>query len=205
MPCCKKEVERQSNWILTAKAHENDPEDIFERIKGHWELIASISALISGFTYIVASNSKPDWDFPDILVGGISRDALYGVISFVTFMIATASLLLAAILIGFLKVVGKEHAVKFVTEFAQDRTLYYPEKLMILSVLLMFLSALISLGGYYDWPTFVVAIIITVIIVTFLGRRMNKIQAFTNKIMKEPLQQNHINEDIPTALSTATQ
>ena len=157
---------------------------VYERVKSHWELQASIAALVSGFAFIVVTGSA-DFKYTHFWGTNISRVELYGFITFATFSLATTSLILSALLLTNFKVAGEENVEEYLTHCIETRIFYLPEGLLIYSIIFMLISAIIAMGGFYSWITFVLDVTILCLLMIFMINKWINIRKFTTKLIQE--------------------
>eukprot|EP01084_Bolivina_argentea_P227070 383516_1 len=153
---------KYTEWPLLAKNDEITNEDLYERLEKYWSMVASLSGLIAGFTYVITNQE----------IGFISEDAhtrreVFGCIGVGTFLTALIATILALTLYGYLNLGGLKHVKWFVIRYWMF--IDAPLVLSVLSLILMLSGTLVAIGGLYGNSVYVAAIVIGAILVLPTG------------------------------------
>lgn len=137
--CHLQSHEQQGNMSLIDQLH--------QRLKDYWILVANVSGLLSGFAYVV---STAGIEFGEGSIVGVKLRDIYAFLITTSFITSLAATLLATLLYGTLNVLGPEHSKQFVKKY------YWicgkPLTLCIIGVFFMMLSQLPFLAtAYHVW------------------------------------------------------
>eukprot|EP01083_Nonionella_stella_P141556 436486_1 len=99
-------------WLALSKVL--PPQELQQRLKDYWSLLANISGLTSGFAYVV-SNSEVD--FGDEMVGSVKRGDIYGFLITTSFLFSLGATMLASLLYAMVNILGPKGTVQFVQKF----------------------------------------------------------------------------------------
>lgn len=149
-------------WLNLVEAHTVKEEELHKRLESNWTAVAGVSGLITGFTYVV---SNTDITFGQDGPLSEYRHDLFGLFSMLSFLTALQATLFSAGLFGMINLLGEENTNWFVQQ--NWYIIDLPLICCIVSIALMLISALISIGGIVsNWVYYT---ILTVGVVAGLG------------------------------------
>jgi len=155
----------QSSWPMVAKRVSK--EEYGSRMKSSWELVASMSGFISGFTYIV-SNGVPEYHYETIAVVQVNRQAVFTILVMIAFIFSLLSTLLGFLLVATLDMIGLENAQ--ILRERHEGLCNAPQNYMVLSIFVMLVSTIISIGGVSGPWVFSVCFLFGVFFVFYITR-----------------------------------
>ena len=135
-----------SRLIHKVKNGELSPKEFGERLKEAWEFLATLSGFIAGFTFVV-SNGAPDFADPYLFSSSenVKRVDVFSILVVFAFMSSLGATLISFMMMAALNNIGIENGVAFFEE--HPVMVWIPEKLLVLSVFFMLISALVQIGG----------------------------------------------------------
>eukprot|EP01083_Nonionella_stella_P089687 250314_1 len=132
-----------TEWPALADDMNVKNEDLHERLTSYWTLIATISGLLAGFSYVIA-NTDIEFSTQD----ASPRREWYISCQISTFLLALLGTLLSALLYGYLNISGKQNTKWYIRKWWY--LIDVPLILTIGTVFMMLLSTLIAIGGLYS-------------------------------------------------------
>ena len=147
--CCQNLLYKKHWWEKfrdTKNIHTQDGKILYlDEIKFYWNMIATISGLVAGFTFL-ATNTRPAFDD----VGTLSpsqRSNVYGVALLLAFLVSLSACLWACVLAGYANLAGPEFIGNFVSKL--HRYFDIPMFLLVFALAAMFTACVTALGGLY--------------------------------------------------------
>merc|ERR1711971_720645 len=111
---CYRRLARRVNddeWLNLVEAHTVSDKEMHDRLESNWTAVASVSVLVTGFTY-VATNNDVTYTMPGPL--SEHRVDLFGFFSMLSFGFALQATLYSAGLFGMINLLGVENVNWFV-------------------------------------------------------------------------------------------
>ena len=158
-----------------------------EKIKSYYTVLAEISGLISGFTFVVTS-SNIEWKY-DGYFGDELRTNLFGICLLIALVLGIWCTLLSVIIYGNFNAIGSSQNVVmgFVTNY--QAFIHMPVGLLVVSIGFMLLGVTVAIDGLYSklvfWIIFTLEILCAISLILYLFI----VQAKLNKQYIEELQQ----------------
>eukprot|EP01084_Bolivina_argentea_P122464 217008_1 len=164
---CKRFIHKQlGEWLILAKDAHVKPEDLHKRLENYWTIVSTISALIAGFSYLIA-NQDIKFENENIGQNGHDRYEVFGALVITTFLTSLISTLMAALLLSYLNICGVENTKWFI------KTFWYLPDIPItfcgLSICLMLFNSLIGVGGLYSAAVWYFALTVGLMSVLIIG------------------------------------
>lgn len=188
-------------------------EDLYDRLKDFWSLVASLCALMAGFSFVVVVAEGAQASFTDIRIRG------YGYTALTTFTCSLGGTLMGSMLYAYLVMAGKTNVGWFVREFSIFFMI--PSLLLGVGVVAMLGATMVAIGHWMPddvyWFTVILGAIIFLCILAvnmvilpkttkFVAQQKNqhKQAGVTPKVtvqppLKEPMSSRSATEDAPAA------
>eukprot|EP01084_Bolivina_argentea_P190782 327749_1 len=161
--------ERTSQWDGDSNGRWNlkadDHESVYNNLKYRFETIATLSGFIGGFTYIVGNNGVEFNDSVAVFISNSVRTEIFGALVCSSFALSMCAALLSSSYLLFIGMAGEENSKWFVQKFYFEnkkigiRMLDIPWYLFVLGLLTMFISTIVSIGGFYKTAVFVISLL----------------------------------------------
>ena len=140
--------------------------EVYERLKDFWGLIASLSGLIAGFSYVIVSGGTPNFDEGKSSLSLETRTRLYGYFLGTTFVGSLGGTLLASGLYAFVIWAGASDVDWYVNTF--DALFYVPSALLGLAIISMLFGTIVALSGFLADDVWWFCVIIGLITMLFI-------------------------------------
>lgn len=134
------------NWCALAACDNMNHDKLFSNHQTYQQLNATSAALIAGFTYVILSGTKEDYDV--VKIWNVERADVAFTLNMTAFIAAFASWIFGITFYSYASFAGEEHIKKFIQRF--HKSLDVPSELLIFSIVVMLISAFVHIGGYYN-------------------------------------------------------
>jgi hypothetical protein len=144
-------------WVTLS--YSEHPRKVMKKLAAIWTLLASVSGLIAGLTFVVLTTKIDFQDTPNMTAA--ERKTAYGMSISLAFLFSIASVFTAVLFLGFNNILlGQESNNDSQESEATDRILKYirtfgfvadlPFHFLIISVFAMLAAGIILIGGLYS-------------------------------------------------------
>lgn len=134
-----------NNWVKLALS-DMQTDELFESLQTYQSLIATLSGLISGFSYVVLSQESIDYDVQNF-IGFDRSDVTAGFITF-AFFTSMAALGLEATLYFYGGFGGKDNVKNWLQQ--SGKFVNIPVFFLVFAIGLMLAGSFIHIGGFYS-------------------------------------------------------